>query len=98
MTAPGFDVDPGRVQAVGTWMANAAASLGEAAGGGAGAPVAGTATGAVLAYLEAVTQVAARFAEAAQLGGETVGRAAEVYRRSDASAAGSIGSIPGFGD
>ncbi|WP_433803006.1 hypothetical protein [Actinomycetospora sp. CA-084318] len=98
MTTPGFDVDAGRVQAVGTRMANAATVLGTAAGSGAGTPVAGTATGAVLAYLEAVTQAAARFAEAAQRGGETVGQAAEVYRQSDASAAGAIRSVPGFGD
>lgn len=94
MTGPGFDVDPAGLAAVGARMADATATFGASAGRGGGAPVAGTATEPVLAYLEALTEAAARFAEAAQRSGEAVGQAAVGYRRGDGTAASRLGAVP----
>ena len=94
MTGRGFDVDPGGMAAVAARMRGSTTAFGAAAGGGGGAPVAGTATGDVLAYLQAVTEAAARFAEAAQRSGEAVGQAAAGYVRGDGAAASRIGAVP----
>jgi hypothetical protein len=94
VTGPGFDVDPAQVGAVGARMTGSTEALGAAAGGGAGVPVAGTATAPVMDFLQAVTEATARFTEAVQRSGETVGRAAAGYVAGDGSAASRIGAVP----
>lgn len=94
MTEPGFDVDPVGMAGVAARMSGSTAALGAAAGGGGGTPVAGTATGAVADYLEAVSQAAAAFTAAAQHSADAAGQAATGYARGDGDAASRIGAVP----